>query len=126
MWRQGLDLHSLLAVSLWDALLGATTTVRTLRGIASLTIPPGTQHGAVLSLAQAGVEREAGGQGLDQVAARGSHHFQVVLQLPREVSKPEAELLQRLAHLQQRRQQQQQWLPSCSTWRERNRPALPF
>lgn len=98
IWRRGLDLHSQLAVPLWDALLGGTATVSTLRGDARLTIPPGTQHGAVLSLAQAGVQREGDGRG-----SCGAHHFEVVVELPRQVSSAEQELLQRLAELQRRR-----------------------
>ena len=96
MWRRGLDLHSQLPVSFLDALLGGTHTVPTVWGDASLSIPPGTQHGAVLSLAGAGVRRQ------------GSHHFLVQLQLPREVSSAEQELLQQLAVLQRRRRRQQQ------------------
>lgn len=98
VWRQGLDLHSQLQVPVWDALLGGTATVATLRGAASLAIPPGTPHGAVLTLQREGVEREGGGP-----ASRGAHHFRVSLQLPRQVSGAEQTLLQRLAELQQQR-----------------------
>lgn len=118
MWRSGLDLHSRLLVPLWDALLGGTVTVTTLRGAASLTIPPGTQHGAVLSLASAGVEQEAGGRddgsgsgsrgGAGQQAARGSHHFEVCVQLPRDIGGEEEGLLQRLRELQHQQQQQRE------------------
>lgn len=97
--RQGLDLHSPLAVPLWDALLGGTATVATLRGAARLDIPAGTAHGTVLTLPRAGVERAGGG-----AASRGAHHFKVHLSLPREVSGEEAELLRRLADLQRQRQ----------------------
>ncbi len=96
IWRSGLDLHSQLQVPFLDALLGGTHTVPTLWGDAALSIPPGTQHGAVLSLARAGVRRQ------------GCHHFQVQLQLPREVSSAEQELLQQLAVLQRRRRRRQQ------------------
>lgn len=97
--RKGLDLHTSLRVPLWDALLGATARVTTLRGDARLDIPAGTAHGTVLTLPRAGVEREGGG-----AASRGAHHFRVHLALPREVSGEEAALLQRLADLQQQRQ----------------------
>ncbi|PRW59959.1 dnaJ-like protein subfamily A member 2-like [Chlorella sorokiniana] len=95
MWRRGLDLHSQLQVPFLDALLGGTHTVPTVWGNARLSIPPGTQHGSVLSLDQAGVRRQ------------GSHHFQVQLLLPREVSSAEQELLQQLAVLQRRRRRRQ-------------------
>jgi hypothetical protein len=98
--RQGLDVHSQLAVPLWDVLLGGTATVRTLRGDACLAIPPGTQHGAVLSLSQAGVHAEGRGR-----AVRGSHHFQVRVQLPeaQQLTAAQQQLLERLADLQQQR-----------------------
>lgn len=102
IWRRGLDLHSQLAVPLWDVCLGGTTTVATLHGDARLAIPPGTQHGAVLSVPRAGVRREGRGP-----RPCGSHHFEVLVQLPREVSGVEARLLQRLAQLQG--EQQQPW-----------------
>lgn len=101
IWRTGLDVHSQLAVPLCDALLGGTATVATLRGPASLPIPPGTQHGAVLSLAHAGVHREGEGEG--RPASRGAHHFRVVVQLTRQVGGAEQALLQRLAELQRAR-----------------------
>ena len=90
--RRGLDLHSGVAVPLWDALLGGTAAVGTLRGATSLAIPPGTQHGTVLTLHGAGV---AAGQ------VCGAHHFEVQVQLPREVGSAERALLQRLAALQE-------------------------
>ncbi|KAI3436229.1 hypothetical protein D9Q98_002283 [Chlorella vulgaris] len=98
--RQGLDVHSQLAVPLWDVLLGGTATVRTLRGDACLAIPPGTQHGAVLSLSQAGVHAEGRGR-----AVRGSHHFQVRVQMPeaQQLTAAQQQLLERLADLQQQR-----------------------
>ena len=98
LWRQGLDVHSHVEVPLWDAVLGGTAAVQTLRGGATLPIPPGTAHGAVLSLARAGVQVEGGA-----AAACGAHHFRVALQLPRQVSDAERSLLQRLAELQRSR-----------------------
>lgn len=98
IWRQGLDVHSRLAVPLWDALLGGTATVATLRGASSLPIPPGTQHGQVLSLPHAGVHREG-----RERPARGSHLFEVAVQLPSQLSSAEEALLLRLAELLRQR-----------------------
>lgn len=106
IWRRGLDLHSQLQVPLLDALLGGTRTVPTVWGNARLSIPPGTQHGAVLSLERAGVRRQ------------GAHHFQVQLQLPRELSSAEQEVLLQLAALQRRRRRRQQQRGSGGSSRE--------
>ncbi len=93
-----MDLHSRLAVPLWDCLLGCTATVATLHGTtAHLSIPPGTQHGAVITLLEAGVRR-GGGKGTPHSHA-GSHHFQVQVLLPKELSKAEQHLLEELARL---------------------------
>lgn len=39
--REGVDIHSRLHVPLWDAILGAPAQVETLRGQATIQVPPG-------------------------------------------------------------------------------------
>jgi hypothetical protein len=39
--REGVDVHSQLALSLWDAILGGPATVETLRGSITIHVPPG-------------------------------------------------------------------------------------
>ncbi|GAB4823321.1 hypothetical protein N2152v2_010367 [Parachlorella kessleri] len=105
MQREGRDLHSPLAVSLWDALLGGPAVVQTLRGRATLQVPPGTQHGATLSLPQQGLPRLGG-----PAAATGAHHFKVSVMLPHAEAMGEAEqqLLGQLACLRRARDRRQQ------------------
>eukprot|EP00887_Chlorella_sp_A99_P006673 scaffold3.g6673.t1 len=100
--RQGQDLRSRLAVPLWDALLGGSATVATLYGEAQLPIPPGTQHGTVLALARAGVQRLGG-----QPHERGAHLFEVCLELPGPAGagSERQRLLRQLAALQERQRQ---------------------
>jgi molecular chaperone DnaJ len=86
--REGLDLHSTLRVSLWDAVLGGTATVTTLRGRrCELAVPAGTPHGAVLSLPREGV------------GGAGAHRFRVELCLPTALTREEEALVRRLAAL---------------------------
>ena len=68
----------------------------TIWGPATLAIPPGTQHGAVLALARAGVQ-PLGGQPYE----RGAHLFEVGITLPPVgAGDEERRLLERLAALQ--------------------------
>lgn len=102
--RQGCDLRSRLRVPLWAALLGAEASVQTLWGHASLAIPPGTQHGALLAVAAAGAPQRG------QPSERGAHLFEVCIQLPEldPGSEQERELLERLAVLRTRQQQREE------------------
>lgn len=54
---------STIEVDALDAILGATILVKTLAGRMSMKIPPGTQHGARLRIAGAGLKRREGGSG---------------------------------------------------------------
>jgi DnaJ-class molecular chaperone len=54
--RQGDDLHYSLQINCIDAILGKSTQVTTIEGkTLELNIPPGTQHGAMLSAAGHGM-----------------------------------------------------------------------
>lgn len=86
--RRGLDLHSDVAVPLVVAILGGTVTVATLtEGPRPLRVPPGTPHGAQLTVERGGV------------LGRGAHHFRVRVSVPREVTPAEAAVLRRLAEV---------------------------
>jgi len=77
--RMGVDLYSMLNVSFVDAILGGKVVVATLtRGNSELRIPPGTQHGTVLSIPGAGAPILVQGQ----MEERGTHYFEVTVCLP--------------------------------------------
>jgi len=79
------DVASTLALSAGEAVLGvAALAVRTLRGAASLTVPPGTQPGATLVLEGAGIDGGVRGDGGGGGApgGRGRHLFRVVVVVP--------------------------------------------
>ena len=74
-----------------QAILGDTIEVETVDGPQSLTIPPGTQPGAVLNLQGKGVPR------LGNPVARGNHLFSIKVQLPTKLNAEERRLLEELA-----------------------------
>mgnify|MGYP001613279604 CR=1 FL=1 len=87
--RAGADLLRQEIISLTDAVLGATLDVPTLNGSASVSIPPGTQPGAVLRLK---------GKGLPQFGNRrqGAMYLRIEVQVPEQLSREERELYERL------------------------------
>jgi len=59
----GHDLYLDLPLAPWEAVLGATVNVPTLGGTVQLKIPPGTQAGQKLRLADRGLPKPHGGAG---------------------------------------------------------------
>jgi molecular chaperone DnaJ len=93
--REGPNVHSVLAMSYPEAVLGATIEIETLHGPQAIEIPPGTQHGAELRLRGKGVAK-LGARGL------GDHVVHVALRVPdtKELGPDEIALLRKLAEIQ--------------------------
>ena len=93
--REGAHVHSVLALSYPEAVLGASIEVETVQGAEQVSIPPGTQHGAQIRLRGKGVAR-LGARG------HGDHVLHVALRVPdtKELSEDELALLQKLAETQ--------------------------
>ncbi|MGA8148125.1 MAG: molecular chaperone DnaJ [Gallionellaceae bacterium] len=87
--RDGADLLRQETIHLTDAVLGATLDVPTLEGSASVTIPPGTQPGAVLRLKE---------KGLPEFGSRrhGNLYLRIGVRVPEHLSREERELYERL------------------------------
>jgi molecular chaperone DnaJ len=92
--RQGQDLHGVLDVSITQATLGGEIEVETLDGPERLRIEPGTESGTVLRLR---------GKGVPHLQRRGRGDLFVTLHIvtPRDLSKEERSLLERLAELRE-------------------------
>ncbi len=90
--RQGQDLHGVLDVSITQATLGGEVDVETLDGPERLRIEAGTESGTVLRLK---------GKGVPHLQRRGRGDLFVTLHIvtPRDLSKEERTLLQRLAEI---------------------------
>ena len=85
----GHDLIQTLAVSPWEAGLGAKISVATLDGNVSLAIPAGTQSGQKLRLRGKGLPKRG-----DE---RGDLFVEVAMTLPKNLSQDERDLLEQLA-----------------------------
>jgi molecular chaperone DnaJ len=84
------DLVIRLPISFSQAALGAVVEVPSLSGRENLTIPDGTQHGTVLQIK---------GQGLPglQTGRRGSLLVQILVEIPKKLSKHQEKLLRQFA-----------------------------
>jgi molecular chaperone DnaJ len=87
--RAGADLLRQETISLTDAVLGATLEVPTLNGSASVSIPPGTQPGAVLRLKGKGLPEFGDGR-------HGELYLRIEVRVPEQLSREERELYERL------------------------------
>ncbi|GAB4262639.1 MAG: molecular chaperone DnaJ [Deferrisomatales bacterium] len=92
--RRGADVLCEVPISMVQAALGAEIEVPTLEGPARVKVPPGTQHGAVLTLKGRGGPTGKGGRRGDQ---------QVILQveIPRRLTPRQEELLREFESLQE-------------------------
>ena len=86
--RKGNDIYSECPVGFVQAILGTKTYVETLKGKIKIKIPPGTQPGTKLRLR---------GHGVTTDSTRGDHYVTVSVQLPRNLSERQKELLQEFA-----------------------------
>jgi molecular chaperone DnaJ len=89
------DLVCRLPISFTQAALGARIEVPTLGGRVEMTIPKGTQSGQVLRLA---------GQGLPDLRSkrRGDELVQIMVEIPRKLSREQTELLRKFAETENR------------------------
>lgn len=89
--RDGADLHCEIPISFSQAALGTELTVPLLKGEKEeITVPRGTQSGAVFSINGKGLSRIQG-------AGRGDLHVTVVVKTPTSLTKRQEELLRELA-----------------------------
>jgi DnaJ-class molecular chaperone len=84
--RDGADVHTEAPISITQAILGGTVDVKTLNGEVEVKIPKGCQPDAKLMLRGKGIQKL-------NAAAKGNHIVHVKLQIPKEISKRQEELL---------------------------------
>ncbi len=88
--RDGDDLICAFPISFTQAALGAQLDVPTLTGATPLRVPAGTQHGAIFRLTDKGLPNLRNGR-------RGHQIVQVLVEIPKKLSREQEELLRRFA-----------------------------
>lgn len=86
----GRDIHSNLAITPWEAALGATVTVPTLGGNVDLKIPPGSQGGRKMRLK---------GRGLSSETKKGDQYVTLRIVVPPAKTEEQKKLYQEMARL---------------------------
>ncbi|NLY21632.1 MAG: molecular chaperone DnaJ [Tissierellia bacterium] len=90
--RHGYDIFVDIPISYTEAVLGAKIDVPTMEGITKYDIPSGTQTGERFKLKNEGVKRL-------QRESKGDLYFTVNIDVPKEISDEQRELLEKLAEL---------------------------
>jgi curved DNA-binding protein len=94
------DLHVALPLSPWEAALGVTVDLKTLEETVKLKIPPGSSTGRKIRLRNKGYFKSA--------KRRGDLYAEVRIDVPRNLTGPERELLEKLAHVSEFRPRAEQ------------------
>ncbi|KAG7355538.1 chaperone DnaJ [Nitzschia inconspicua] len=84
--RDGADVHTEAPISITQAILGGTVDVKTLNGEVEVKIPKGCQPDAKLMLRGKGIQKL-------NAASKGNHIVHVKLEIPKEITKKQEELL---------------------------------
>lgn len=92
--RDGADIYVTVPVPFPTMVLGGKITVPTVHGEETVTVPRGTESGHVITLRGMGVEH------LRMRGTRGDQHVRLVVQVPKELSEQEEELIRQLANMQ--------------------------
>ncbi len=88
--RDGYDIYCEVPITYAEATLGAEIEIPTLEGKQKYTIPEGTQTGTTFTLKQKGVQYV-------NSKARGDLHFTVTVEVPKNLSSEQKELLRKFA-----------------------------
>lgn len=109
--REGPHLICTVPVSFTQAALGAEIEVPTLQGREKISLPRGTQYGHQIRLR---------GKGMPDLRGRGSGDLivQIVIEVPRKLTKRQEELLRELAQIEQKNvtPQQKSFLEQLKDW----------
>ena len=92
------DLHCTINVDLYTALLGGKATVETLKGTLKINVAPGTENGKVLRLKNMGMPF------YNDPGKYGDLYAKVNVEIPKNLSAKEQELVRQLAELRASRQ----------------------
>jgi len=92
--REGPEIYSEETISYVDAILGASVKTPVVDGEVTIKIPKGTQPGQVMRLSGNGAPR------LGDPSRRGDHYVTMNVEIPKDLSKEEEDLIEQLRELQ--------------------------
>lgn len=95
--RDGPEIYSDATVSYLDAILGASIKCPVVDGEVTIKVPPGTQPGQVMRLKGNGAPR------LGNANSRGDHYVTMNVEIPKDLSKEEEELILKLKELREKK-----------------------
>lgn len=95
--REGPEIYSDASVSYLDAVLGADIKTPVVDGEVTIKVPPGTQPGQVMRLRGNGAPR------LGNPEVRGDHFVTVNVEIPKDLSKEEKELMEKLREVRDKK-----------------------
>jgi molecular chaperone DnaJ len=93
--REGPEIYSDASVSYIDAILGAEIKCPVVDGEVTIKVPPGTQPGQVMRLKNNGAPR------LGNPSVRGDHYVTMNVEIPKDISREEEDLIQKLKELRE-------------------------
>jgi len=96
--REGPEIYSDAAVSYTDAILGASIKTPVVDGEVTIKVPAGTQPGQVMRLKGNGAPR------LGNPDSRGDHYVTMNIEIPKDLSKEEKDLVEQLRKLSEKKQ----------------------
>ena len=95
--REGPEIYSDASVSYIDAILGASIKTPVVDGEVTIKVPPGTQPGQVMRLRGNGAPR------LGNPDSRGDHYVTMNVEIPKDLSPDEMELVNKLKDLREKK-----------------------
>jgi len=94
--REGPEIYSDANINYLDAILGADIKTPVVDGEVTIKVPPGTQPGQVMRL------RGNGAPNLGNANVRGDHYVTMNVEIPKDLSKEEKELMVKLKELREK------------------------
>jgi molecular chaperone DnaJ len=95
--REGPEIYSEESISYIDAILGASIKTPVVDGEVTIKVPPGTQPGQVMRLKGNGAPR------LGNPTVRGDHYVTMNIEIPKELSKEEEDLVKKLQDIREKK-----------------------
>lgn len=95
--REGPEIYSEQSISYLDAILGNSVKTPVVDGEVTIKIPPGTQPGQVMRVKGNGAAR------LGNPNQRGDHYVTVKVDIPKDISQEEKELIEKLKEIREKK-----------------------